>query len=904
MKIKKIKINKKGFSLIELLTTILIISLIFGTGITIITNTISTSKEKAQTLALNNIKKTANTYIEEYTNDIAWLNDENEQIKNNYSCIAISSLINKGYISSKTISSYENISPSNYIITTRDESKNIINQEIDKKNKCTNNIEKVEIPTTKKYCNIIYYNGEEQKLVSSFNEKFIINQEQTQKKDAGNYTISAKLNKSNPINNKIYVWSDDKISDKEFTCTIRKKIPELNIEGEKGEDGTTLTDTKINLKSNTPGTLSIKTSDKSIATAIFDTDNTIESNTLKNITIKKYATKQNPTYITFTLTPQDTKNYAQTSTTYIIQKITPQEIEKPTCNKNLHYNFSYQNLVKEDQKYTITNNIQKEIGEYEVIIKLNYGYIWKDTKNKNDYQLKCKIEDSKLELSYNDNGGSGCSNQKKEIYYQKTYGTPTILCTPSREGYTFKGWNTEENGTGTTITNETIVNTKSNQTIHAKWEIKNYTLTYDSNGGSECNSQKLTHNEKIGTLCTTTKDGYIFEGWYTDINNGEKVTKETTISQNTTIYAHWKEDSNLTYTLSYNSNGGSYCKSKTLMPKSQFGELCTTTKSGYTFTGWYTDINNGEKVTEETTISQDTTLYAHWNKNSLAITYNANGGTGTTQKTTYTYGDNSKPTFAKNGFTKTGYTFRAWRLQRADGMWYGCTSTVVACTGSAGNTTIGWYSNNEIKAYYEPSGTGTWVFGTTMSKGQNITAYAQWRENVCTINYNPNGGTFTKNDNNKQKKITYTQSIDNMPNANGGTYSATHPQSYYYITPNKEWINGNTTYNQDKGYSATALCTRLNNGDQTITLKVNWSNSWYLCRKGDTCLNAIADWRDCSDDISKTNSNGEIRSFQITGTSGKYFTTTYNSKTIYIWQGCLRSSKTAAQTDCPNTCVG
>ena len=191
-----------------------------------------------------------------------------------------------------------------------------------------------------------------------------------------------------------------------------------------------------------------------------------------------------------------------------------------------------------------------------------------------------------------------------------------------------------------------------------------------------------------------------------------------------------------------------------------------------------------------------------------------------------------------------------------------------------------------------------------MSNGQNITAYAQWRENVCTINYSPNGGTFTKNDNNKQKKITYTQSIDNMPNANGGTYSATHPKSYYYITPNKEWINGNTTYNQDKGYSATALCTRLNNGDQTITLKVNWSNSWYLCRKGDTCLNAIADWRDCSDDISKTNSNGEIRSFQITGTSGKYFTTTYNSKTIYIWQGCLRSSKTAAQTDCPNTCVG
>ena len=60
---KKITIGKKGFSLIELLATILLISLVLGGGITIVTNTIKKSEEKSQVLALNNIKKTANTQV-------------------------------------------------------------------------------------------------------------------------------------------------------------------------------------------------------------------------------------------------------------------------------------------------------------------------------------------------------------------------------------------------------------------------------------------------------------------------------------------------------------------------------------------------------------------------------------------------------------------------------------------------------------------------------------------------------------------------------------------------------------------------------------------------------------------------------------------------------------------------
>ena len=227
MKLKKF--NKRGFSLIELLATILVVSIVLGMGVTYVTKTINNSKEKSQILALNNIKKTANTYIEEYSNDIAWINDTNKETS--FSCVSINSLINKGYISNKDITNdikNSGITPEKYIIVTRDQNKNIISQEFDNNNntnegKCNNNIQKVKIPTSKEYCNNLYYNGKIQKLVSTSNLGFSINQTEIEKKEAGDYKITAKLNTKDQINNKRYVWSDDTTSDKTFTCKIKNK---------------------------------------------------------------------------------------------------------------------------------------------------------------------------------------------------------------------------------------------------------------------------------------------------------------------------------------------------------------------------------------------------------------------------------------------------------------------------------------------------------------------------------------------------------------------------------------------------------------------------------------------------------------------------------------------------------
>ena len=72
-----------------------------------------------------------------------------------------------------------------------------------------------------------------------------------------------------------------------------------------------------------------------------------------------------------------------------------------------------------------------------------------------------------------------------------------------------------------------------------------------------------------------------------------------------------------TYTLTYNANGGSVSPgSKTLNKGAQYGNLPTPTRSGYTFNGWYTQASGGSKVSSSTTINANTTIYAHWKKNS------------------------------------------------------------------------------------------------------------------------------------------------------------------------------------------------------------------------------------------------------------------------------------------------
>ena len=162
-------------------------------------------------------------------------------------------------------------------------------------------------------------------------------------------------------------------------------------------------------------------------------------------------------------------------------------------------------------------------------------------------------------------------------------------------------------------------------------EKKTYTLTYNANGGSVSPKNKtLKEGEKYGTLPTPTRSGYTFNGWYTSASGGSKVSSNNTINANTTVHAHWTKNETpiststptptptstiqpVTFTLTYNANGGSVSPaSKILNEGASYGTLPTPTRNGYTFDGWYTSVSGGNKVDVNTQINGNTTIYAHW----------------------------------------------------------------------------------------------------------------------------------------------------------------------------------------------------------------------------------------------------------------------------------------------------
>jgi uncharacterized repeat protein (TIGR02543 family) len=117
---------------------------------------------------------------------------------------------------------------------------------------------------------------------------------------------------------------------------------------------------------------------------------------------------------------------------------------------------------------------------------------------------------------------------------------------PARKGYTFNGWNTQANGSGTPFTATT--NVTSNTTVYAQWTGITYTVTFNKNntdaGSTEANPLTRTVTvpaTSISSLPTQpTRPGYAFNGWNTQANgSGTPFTATTNVTSNTTVYAQW-----------------------------------------------------------------------------------------------------------------------------------------------------------------------------------------------------------------------------------------------------------------------------------------------------------------------------------------------------------------------------
>ena len=260
-------------------------------------------------------------------------------------------------------------------------------------------------------------------------------------------------------------------------------------------------------------------------------------------------------------------------------------------------------------------------------------------------------------VTFDPNGGT-VSTTKKTVTYGKTYGT---LPTPTRTHYTFTGWYTAKSGKK--ITSSSVCKATQNYTLVAHWTPKTYTVTFDPNGGSVSPAKKtVSYGKAYGTLPTPARTGYTFTGWYTT-KSGTKITASSVCkaTQNYSLVAHWKA---ITSTVSFDPNGGTVSTSKkTVTYGKTYGTLPTPTRTGYTFTGWYT-LKSGTKITSSSVCkaTQSVVLVAHWKAIASTVIFDPNGGTVSTSKKTVTYGKayGTLPTPTRKGYTFTGwYTLKS-----------------------------------------------------------------------------------------------------------------------------------------------------------------------------------------------------------------------------------------------------
>ena len=272
-------------------------------------------------------------------------------------------------------------------------------------------------------------------------------------------------------------------------------------------------------------------------------------------------------------------------------------------------------------------------------------------------------------------------NGEADITITQDYGTPiTAPADPTREGYTFIGWDRE---IPTTMPAEDM-------TVTAQWEINQYTITFDTNGGSEIAPITQDYGTNITAPADPIREGYTFIGWDRDI-------PVTMPAENITVTAQWEINR---YTITFDTAGGSEIAPITQDYGTNITAPANPTRKGYTFKGW-------DKEIPETMPAENITVKAQWEINQYTIAFDTNGGSEIAPITQ----DYSTEITAPDNPTRKGYTFKGWDKEIPETM-------------PAENMTItAQWEINRYTITFDTAG-GSEIAPITQDYGTNITAPA------------------------------------------------------------------------------------------------------------------------------------------------------------------------------------
>ena len=325
----------------------------------------------------------------------------------------------------------------------------------------------------------------------------------------------------------------------------------------------------------------------------------------------------------------------------------------------------------------------------------------------------------KVTIIFHKNDGNGeTSTQSVEINKSTALSTNTF----SREGYTFKGWSTTQTGSVEYADGASYSAGASSVDLYAIWTAKQYTITFNANGGSGGPaSADVIYGESMPALIASapTHTEYYFAGYYDAKTGGTMYyTAEMQSARTwdrtsaTTLYARWTAIPEVT--IIFNSNYGSNQTETQNVRENTSISLRenTFTRDGYKFDGWSTTPTGSVEYADEASYTAGVStvnLYAVWAANTYTVNFNANNGTGgQTTPVTATY-DAPMPSLSAPAPTRTGYYFAGYF-----------------------NTTSGG------EMYY----TADMLSARTWDRTSDTTLYAQWTEiPVCTIVFHKNDGT-------------------------------------------------------------------------------------------------------------------------------------------------------------------
>ena len=371
---------------------------------------------------------------------------------------------------------------------------------------------------------------------------------------------------------------------------------------------------------------------------------------------------------------------------------------------------------------------------------------WNELKLVDDAEHKGYTDDGKIE-GYHLNGtlsfcdvqfkpnGDNVKNMPADVYHLQY--TDIALATPTREGYTFKGWSVQEdkptaldasNGAGTLVKDSFYVR---NDTIFtAQWEPEIYTITYEYNDKDIKNKTELQPKNPnsytiedaitLNDITAAGEHGKQFVEWRCDLNKDGVAETITEIPKGTTgnltISAHWNYPVNYTV---FDKNGDkidSLSKTEYVFEdvlRSEEGyKLTALTQDGYTFDGWYQDdddLGKTEKLIEGQTLktAKKWELYGKLTPNEYTVTFDPNAEGASVDPTnkivTFDAAYDTLPTP-----TREGYTFEGWYLSKTE-----------------------FTDANKVEA-------------TTIVKtpGDHM-LYANWAANTYTVTFNPNADDAT-----------------------------------------------------------------------------------------------------------------------------------------------------------------